>query len=96
MEKLRIVGGKKLSGSNSCSGAKNAALPMLAATILTDQQITFKNLPSHVPFTFISSPFYLLKTLSYSIFLNSKILSKSLISSRISEIIMKPYLLNSI
>ena len=45
MEKLRIVGGNKLSGSISCSGAKNAALPMLAATILTDQQITFKNLP---------------------------------------------------
>ena len=45
MEKLRIVGGNKLFGSISCSGAKNAALPMLAATILTDQQITFKNLP---------------------------------------------------
>ena len=45
MEKLRIIGGNKLSGSISCSGAKNAALPMLAATILTDQQITFKNLP---------------------------------------------------
>tara|TARA_B100000900_G_scaffold44532_1_gene33125 strand:- start:538 stop:1797 length:1260 start_codon:yes stop_codon:yes gene_type:complete len=45
MEKLRIVGGNKLSGSISCSGAKNAALPMLAATILSDQQITFKNLP---------------------------------------------------
>ena len=45
MEKLRIVGGNKLSGSISCSGAKNAALPMLAATILSDQPITFKNLP---------------------------------------------------
>ena len=45
MEKLRIIGGNKLSGSISCSGAKNAALPMLAATILTDKAITFKNLP---------------------------------------------------
>ena len=45
MEKLRIIGGIKLSGAISCSGAKNAALPMLAATILTDQQVTFKNLP---------------------------------------------------
>ena len=45
MEKLKIVGGNKLSGAISCSGAKNAALPMLAATILTDQQVTFKNLP---------------------------------------------------
>jgi len=45
MEKLRIIGGNRLSGSISCSGAKNAALPMLAATILTDKPITFKNLP---------------------------------------------------
>jgi UDP-N-acetylglucosamine 1-carboxyvinyltransferase len=45
MEKLKIIGGKKLLGSISCSGAKNAALPMLAATILSDKPITFKNLP---------------------------------------------------
>ena len=45
MEKLKIVGGNKLSGTITCSGAKNAALPMLAATILSDEPITFKNLP---------------------------------------------------
>ena len=45
MEKLKIIGGNKLSGSISCSGAKNAALPMLAATILSDKATTFKNLP---------------------------------------------------
>jgi UDP-N-acetylglucosamine 1-carboxyvinyltransferase len=45
MEKLKIIGGNKLSGTISCSGAKNAALPMLAATILCDKPITFKNLP---------------------------------------------------
>jgi len=45
VEKLQIIGGNKLSGSISCSGAKNAALPMLAATILSDQPVTFKNLP---------------------------------------------------
>jgi len=45
LEKLRIIGGNKLSGSISCSGAKNAALPMLAATILSDKPVTFKNLP---------------------------------------------------
>jgi len=45
MEKLRIIGGKRLAGSISCSGAKNAALPMLAATLLTDKPVTFKNLP---------------------------------------------------
>jgi UDP-N-acetylglucosamine 1-carboxyvinyltransferase len=41
MEKLKIVGGNKLSGSIACSGAKNAALPMLAATILSDKPIIF-------------------------------------------------------
>jgi UDP-N-acetylglucosamine 1-carboxyvinyltransferase len=45
LEKLRIIGGNRLSGSISCSGAKNAALPMLAATILSDKSVTFKNLP---------------------------------------------------
>jgi len=45
VEKLKITGGNRLSGSISCSGAKNAALPMLAATILSDKPVTFKNLP---------------------------------------------------
>jgi len=45
VEKLKIIGGNRLSGSISCSGAKNAALPMLAATILSDKSVTFKNLP---------------------------------------------------
>ncbi|MDB0070248.1 UDP-N-acetylglucosamine 1-carboxyvinyltransferase [Gammaproteobacteria bacterium] len=45
MEKLKIIGGNRLSGIISCSGAKNAALPMLAATILTAKPVTFKNLP---------------------------------------------------
>ena len=45
MEKLKIIGGNKLSGSISCSGAKNAALPMIAATILNDEKVIFKNLP---------------------------------------------------
>ena len=45
MEKLLIRGGSKLSGKIKCSGAKNAALPMIAATILCDEKITLKNLP---------------------------------------------------
>jgi UDP-N-acetylglucosamine 1-carboxyvinyltransferase len=45
LEKLRIIGGNRLSGFISCSGAKNAALPMLAGTILSNQPITFQNLP---------------------------------------------------
>jgi UDP-N-acetylglucosamine 1-carboxyvinyltransferase len=45
VERLQIIGGNRLAGSIVCSGAKNAALPMLAATILSDQPITFRNLP---------------------------------------------------
>ncbi len=45
MEKLRIQGGERLSGIIECSGSKNAALPMLAASILSDEEIIFDNLP---------------------------------------------------
>ena len=45
MEKLLIKGGNTLIGKIQCSGAKNAALPMIAATILCDEKITLKNLP---------------------------------------------------
>ena len=34
-----------MNGTISCSGAKNAALPMIAATILSDESIVLKNLP---------------------------------------------------
>ena len=45
MEKLLIKGGNPLSGTIKCSGAKNAALPMIAATILCKESIVLKNLP---------------------------------------------------
>ena len=45
MEKLLIKGGSSLSGIINCSGAKNAALPMIASTILCDEKVTLKNLP---------------------------------------------------
>ena len=45
MEKLLIKGGKSLSGDIDCSGGKNAALPIIAASILSSNNITLKNLP---------------------------------------------------
>ena len=45
MEKLLIKGGNSLSGKITCSGAKNAALPMIASTILSDEEVTLTNLP---------------------------------------------------
>ena len=45
MDKLLITGGVKLNGVVRASGAKNAALPILAATLLTKDLITIQNLP---------------------------------------------------
>jgi len=45
MDKLLISGGKPLSGGIRISGAKNAALPILAATLLADEPVTVGNLP---------------------------------------------------
>ncbi len=46
MQKLVINGGKRLSGTVEVSGAKNAALPILAATILTDGRTRLNNVPN--------------------------------------------------
>lgn len=45
MEKFIIEGGTQLRGSVTPSGNKNAALPMLAACLLTDQPVTLRNVP---------------------------------------------------
>ena len=45
MDKLVIEGGKKLSGAVQISGAKNAALPILAATLLTEDRCVIRNVP---------------------------------------------------
>ena len=45
MDKLVIEGGVKLKGEVTVSGAKNAALPILAATLLTDQPCIIKGVP---------------------------------------------------
>ena len=46
MHYLRINGGKKLSGSVKISGAKNAALPLIALSILSKNEVVIKNLPA--------------------------------------------------
>ncbi|WP_010322853.1 UDP-N-acetylglucosamine 1-carboxyvinyltransferase [Marinobacterium stanieri] len=45
MDKLQIEGGVRLNGEVSISGAKNSALPILAATLLADEPVTICNLP---------------------------------------------------
>ncbi len=45
MDRIRIVGGNRLNGSIAISGAKNAALPLMIASLLTDQTLTLENVP---------------------------------------------------
>ncbi|HET7679268.1 MAG TPA: UDP-N-acetylglucosamine 1-carboxyvinyltransferase [Xanthobacteraceae bacterium] len=45
MDRIRIVGGAPLIGSIPISGAKNAALPLMIASLLTDQTLILDNVP---------------------------------------------------
>ena len=45
MDKFRITGGRALHGRVSISGAKNSALPCMAAALLTGETVTLHNLP---------------------------------------------------
>ncbi len=45
MDRIRIRGGRQLQGEIHVSGAKNAALPLMAASLLTDDTLTLTNLP---------------------------------------------------
>ena len=45
MQRLEIIGDRKLSGTISISGSKNATLPILASTILTSKKIIITNTP---------------------------------------------------
>ncbi len=45
MDKLQIVGGKRLNGEIAVSGAKNAALPILCAGLLTAGDVELSNVP---------------------------------------------------
>ena len=45
MDRIRIVGGSRLNGTIQISGAKNAALPLMIASLLTDETLTLDNVP---------------------------------------------------
>ena len=46
MDRIKITGGAKLNGTIPISGAKNAALPLLIASLLTADRLTLKNVPN--------------------------------------------------
>src|SRR5262250_146952 len=45
MDRIRISGGRKLNGSIPISGAKNATLPLMIASLLTDETLVLENVP---------------------------------------------------
>jgi UDP-N-acetylglucosamine 1-carboxyvinyltransferase len=45
MDRIRIVGGNRLNGTIPISGAKNAALPLMIASLLTDETLVLENVP---------------------------------------------------
>ena len=45
MDRIRIEGGRRLQGEIPISGAKNAALPLMIASLLSDETLTLRNLP---------------------------------------------------
>jgi UDP-N-acetylglucosamine 1-carboxyvinyltransferase len=45
MDRIRIIGGERLKGTIPISGAKNAALPLMIASLLTRETLVLKNLP---------------------------------------------------
>ncbi|HVZ04453.1 UDP-N-acetylglucosamine 1-carboxyvinyltransferase [Hyphomicrobium sp.] len=46
MDRIRVTGGQALRGTIPISGAKNAALPLLIASLLTEDRLTLKNVPN--------------------------------------------------
>ena len=67
MEKLYIKGGHDLNGEVLISGAKNAVLPILAATLLTDQRMTINNIPHLYD---VTTTIELLRQMGVSVMLN--------------------------
>ena len=72
MKKLEVFGATKLKGQIKISGSKNASLPILAATLLSDKKISLTNLPKVKD---IETMILLLKSLGSSIENNKKIIT---------------------
>ena len=64
MQKLEVLGANKLKGQINISGSKNASLPILAASLLSNKKVNLKNLPKVKD---IETMIYLLKSLGSKI-----------------------------
>ena len=84
MDKIRIVGGKNLVGEIKISGAKNAALPLMVTSLLTDEEITLRNLPDLAD---VSSMSNLLTQLGVVINVHGDDVPRRVISMKAAEIV---------
>ena len=85
MPKLYIKGGNKLNGEIKVAGNKNAALPIIGATILTDEDIILNNLPDILD---VRSMLKLLETIGKTVIYqnkNSVKISGSIKNNKLSE-----------
>ena len=55
MDKIKIIGGNQLNGKIYISGAKNAALPLICSSLLTEDKVILKNVPQLSDITFLNS-----------------------------------------
>ncbi|MBR5154688.1 MAG: UDP-N-acetylglucosamine 1-carboxyvinyltransferase [Alphaproteobacteria bacterium] len=55
MDKIKVIGGNTLEGKIYISGAKNAALPLICASLLTEKEVILKNVPKLSDITFLNS-----------------------------------------
>ena len=69
MDRIRIRGGTRLKGEIPVGGAKNAALPLMAASLLTDETLTLGNLPHVADITTMAN---LLAQLGVEVHLNGQ------------------------
>ena len=70
MDKIRICGGKPLSGKIRIGGAKNSALPLMAASLLTEERLRLSNIPHLID---IATMAHLLAELGVDISMNGEL-----------------------
>ena len=92
MQKLEIKGGRKISGSIAISGSKNATLPILASTILTNKKVIITNVPIVRD---VETMVDLLRTLGSTIKLDKKLKKIEILNKKTLKTFAPYYLLKT-
>ena len=79
MKKLEIIGGRKISGTVVISGSKNATLPILASTIMTNKKVLITNVPIVRD---VETMIDLLRTIGSTVKLNEKEMIKPFVKEQ--------------